>query len=129
MPDTTVINETQSRTVAKAVSYRSLAAISSWIMVGWQSAIYVELSKTVIFYVCERAWLKTSWQCRDGKETMMRSVAKGIVYRSVATMAVAYWVGWESAIWLALVQTVIFVLNDRAWQLVGWGRAWPSAIS
>jgi uncharacterized membrane protein len=114
--------ETHSRTVAKAVSYRLMAIVSSVIMIGWESAVYVEISKTFVFYVCERVWLKSSWGMRDGIETMMRSITKSIVYRAVATVAVAYWVGWVSALWLALVQTMIFIANDRAWQLIKWGR-------
>jgi uncharacterized membrane protein len=121
--------ETYLRTVAKAVSYRFMAIVSSVIMVGWESAIYVEISKTLIFYVCERAWLKSSWGIKDGIETMMRSMIKSVVYRIIATVAVAYWVGWISALWLALVQTVLFVANDRAWQFIDWGRTKDQTIN
>ena len=109
--------ETYLRTVAKSISYRLLAIVSSVIMVGWESAIYVEISKTLIFYVCERAWLKSSWGLKDGIETMMRSMIKSVVYRIIATVAVAYWVGWISALWLALVQTVLFVEPVRCYNL------------
>jgi len=123
------MTETYFRTIAKSISYRSLAIVSSVIMVGWESAIYVEISKTLIFYVCERAWLKSSWGIKDGIEIMMRSMIKSIVYRVVATVAVAYWVGWISALWLALVQTVLFVANDRAWQFIDWGRTKDQTIN
>jgi len=116
------MTETYSRTVAKAITYRLMAIVSSVLMVGWQSAIYVEISKTLIFYVCERAWLRSHWGIKDGIETLARSITKSIVYRAIATVAVAYWVGWVSALWLALVQTVLFVINDRVWQLIDWGR-------
>ena len=116
------MTETYFRTIAKSISYRSLAIVSSVIMVGWESAIPVEISKTLVFYVCERAWLKFHWGIKDGIETMMRSMIKSIVYRIVATVVVAYWVGWINALWLALVQTALFVANDRAWQFIDWGR-------
>lgn len=114
--------ETRTRTVAKAITYRLLAIVSSVIMVGWYSAIYVELSKTLIFYICERLWLKISWGQQENYESWTRSVVKSIFYRIVATIAVAFWVGIESALWLALVQTVLFIINDRLWQFVSWGR-------
>jgi uncharacterized membrane protein len=116
------MSETHARTIAKSISYRVLAIISSVIMVGWHSAIYVEISKTLIFYFCERFWLKISWGTESGVETWFRTVVKSIFYRIIATIAVAYWVGIESAIWLALVQTVLFIINDRLWQLVSWGN-------
>ena len=115
--------------MGKAISYRFMAIVSSVIMVGWESAIYVEISKTLIFYVCERAWLKSSWGIKDGIETMMRSMIKSVVYRIIATVIVAYWVGWISALWLALVQTVLFVANDRAWQFIDWGRTKDQTIN
>jgi uncharacterized membrane protein len=123
------MTETYFRTIAKSISYRSLAIVSSVIMVGWESAIYVEISKTLIFYVCERAWLKSSWGIKDGIEIMMRSMIKSIVYRIVATVVVAYWVGWIGALWLALVQTALFVANDRAWQFIDWGRTKDQTIN
>ena len=91
-------------------------------MVGWHSAIYVELSKTLIFYLCERFWLKISWEIKDGLETWQRSVAKSVFYRIIATVVVAYWTGIESAVWLAVIQTVLFIVNDRLWQFISWGR-------
>ena len=116
------MTETHGRTVAKAITYRIMAVVSSVVMVGWYSAIFVELSKTLVYYVCERAWLRTQWGTHNHCETMTRSIAKAVVYRAVATVAVAYWVGWYTALWLALVQTLIFVANDRAWQYIQWGR-------
>lgn len=114
--------ETHARSLAKSVTYRLLAIISSIVMVGWVSAIYVEITKTFIFYACERLWLKVSWGIEHQQETWKRSVAKSIFYRVLATIAVAFWVGWADALWLAVVQTLLYVLNDRLWQLSAWGR-------
>jgi len=114
--------ETHKRTIAKAITYRLLAIVSSVIMIGWYSAVYVELSKTLIFYMCERFWLKISWGTQGQCESWTRTVIKSVFYRIIATIAVAYWVGIESALWLALVQTILFIINDRLWQFVSWGR-------
>jgi len=45
-----------------------------------------------------------------------------VVYRIVATVAVTFWVGLEDALWLAAVQTLLFIVNDRIWQFIDWGR-------
>lgn len=118
--------ETYARSIAKSTSYRFLAIISSVIMVGWHSAMYVEISKTLIFYFCERVWLKISWGIKSDLETWPRTVAKSVFYRIIATVAVAYWTGIETALWLAVIQTGLFIVNDRLWQLVSWGRNKPS---
>jgi uncharacterized membrane protein len=117
-----MIFETRTRTLSKSISYRILAIISSIIIVGWVSAFYVELSKTVIFYLCERGWMKISWGVQNEYETWTRSIVKSIFYRIIATVVVALWVGIESALWLALIQTLLFILNDRVWQSISWGR-------
>ena len=116
------MQESYARTIAKSVSYRSAAIVSSVIIVGWVDMIYVELSKTLIFIICERLWLRSIWQIHNGVETITRSLVKAVVYRLVATIAVSYWVGIVMALWLAFIQTALFVANDRIWQLVSWGK-------
>lgn len=116
------LNETHGRTLSRAVTYRIMAAISSVAMVGISSGILVEISKTVIYYVLERLWLYIDWEVNNGLESQTRIIARAIVYRAVATLAVAYWVGIESALWLALIQTLIFYINERLWQRISWGR-------
>jgi len=117
-----MIQETHQRTMARAVSYRALAVISSLIMVGVSSAIAVEVTKTLIYYVLERMWLLTGWQIQQDQETQLRIITRAVAYRVVATVAVSFWVGIESALWLALVQTVLFYVNEIAWRRVAWGK-------
>jgi uncharacterized membrane protein len=117
-----MIQETHQRTMARAVSYRALAVISSLIMVGVSSAIAVEVTKTLIYYVLERMWLLTGWQIQQDQETQLRIITRAVAYRVVATVAVSFWVGIESALWLALVQTVLFYVNEIVWRRVAWGK-------
>ena len=114
--------ETRQRTAARAISYRVLAVISSFVMIGLISGVVIEITKTLIYYLLERAWLYVPWQISQGAESQTRIVARTVVYRVVATVAVAYWVGIESALWLALIQTILFYLNEIAWRRVSWGK-------
>jgi uncharacterized membrane protein len=99
-----------------------MAVISSLIMVGVSSAIAVEVTKTLVYYVMERLWLLTSWQIQQGQETQLRIITRAVVYRVVATVVVSLWVGIEAALWLALVQTVLFYVNEIVWRRVAWGK-------
>lgn len=114
--------ETHRRTLARAVTYRIMAIMSSFAMVGIASGILVELSKTLIYYVLERLWLQVSWQIQSGQETHTRILVRAVVYRAVATVAASYWVGIEAALWLAVIQTLLFYLNDVVWQRISWGK-------
>lgn len=116
------LRDTHARTLFKSITYRALAIGASIIMVGWYHAIYVEISKTIIFYLCERFWLRVHWEIKDNSESWTRTIVKSLFYRLLATVVAAYWVGIQSALWLALFQTILFILNEKAWQLVSWGR-------
>jgi len=109
------LEEKHWRTAARAISYRALAMISSFIMVGIASGIVVEIVKTGIYYTLERLWLRVNWQINNGRESQLRIVTRAVVYRMVATVAVAYWVGIEMALWLAVVQTLLFYVNEMVW--------------
>ena len=117
-----LIQETHQRTMARAVSYRILAVLSSFVMVGVASGIVIEVAKTLVYYVMERLWLLTSWQIQQGQETQLRIITRAVVYRVVATVVVSLWVGIEAALWLALVQTVLFYVNEIVWRRVAWGK-------
>ena len=84
-------------------------------MVGIASGIVVEIVKTGIYYTLERLWLRVNWQINNGRESQLRIVTRAVVYRMVATVAVAYWVGIEMALWLAVVQTLLFYVNEMVW--------------
>lgn len=116
------LTETHQRTLARAVTYRTMAIASSVIVVGVASGIVVEICKTFIYYLLERAWLRVPWQIDQGRESQRRIITRAVVYRVVATVVVAYWVGIESALWLAVIQTVLFYLNEMIWRSVAWGK-------
>lgn len=118
--------ETRWRTAARAISYRALAIISSFIMVGITSGVVVEIVKTMIYFSLERLWLHVNWQINNGIESQVRVVTRAVVYRMVATVAVAYWVGIEMALWLAVVQTLLFYLNEMAWRRISWGKTFAT---
>ena len=116
-----LIQETHTRTVARAVSYRILAVLSSFVMVGMASGVVIEIVKTLVYCVMERLWLLTSWQIQQGQETQLRIITRAVVYRVVATLMISQWIGIESALWLALVQSVLFYVNEMIWRRVAWG--------
>jgi uncharacterized membrane protein len=55
------MNETHTRTIVRAVSYRIVALFATALMVGLQEAIAIHIVLTIIYYICERLWLRTSW--------------------------------------------------------------------
>lgn len=117
------LTETKRRTLARAISYRVMAMISSFAMVGIAGGFLVEISKTVIFYLLERCWLYIPWQIRQGQESQVRIITRAVVYRLLATVVVAYWVGINIALWLAVIQTILFYLNEITWRHVSWGKS------
>ncbi len=118
----TLMVESRRRTLARAVTYRIMALATSLALVGLMSGIVVEITKTAIYYMLERAWLRTGWQISSGQESGLRIWTRAIVYRIVATVAVAYWVGIESALILAVIQTVLFYANEVIWNRIPWEK-------
>jgi uncharacterized membrane protein len=55
------ITESHKRTIAKAVSYRLVALIATALMIGLSKAVSIHIVLTVLYYICERVWLKISW--------------------------------------------------------------------
>lgn len=53
--------ETHTRTIARAISYRLVALIATALMVGIKEAVFIHIVLTVIYYICERLWLRVSW--------------------------------------------------------------------
>lgn len=96
-------------------------------MVGITSGIVVEIVKTAIYYILERLWLRISWQINNGNESQLRVITRAVVYRVVATVAVTYWVGIEMALWLAVVQTLLFYLNEMIWSRISWGKTFATS--
>ena len=60
--------ETHKRTIAKAISYRIVALIATAFIIGLTEAVFIHIILTVIYYICERLWLLTSWGMVPNKE-------------------------------------------------------------
>lgn len=55
-------------------------------------------------------------------ETHKRSIVKSITWRVIATLIAAYWVGFEVAIIMNIVQTIAYYIHERLWVRIDWGR-------
>ncbi len=55
-------------------------------------------------------------------ETHKRSIVKSITWRAIATLIAAYWVGFEIAILMNIVQTIAYYIHERLWVHINWGR-------
>ena len=56
-----MLSETHKRTITKAISYRLVALCATALMVGLKEAVSIHIVLTVIYYICERIWLKITW--------------------------------------------------------------------
>jgi uncharacterized membrane protein len=50
-------------------------------------------------------------------------MVKAITWRIIATVIAAYWVGFQVAIIMNLVQTVAYYFHERVWIKIKWGRS------
>lgn len=55
-------------------------------------------------------------------ETHKRSIVKSITWRIIATLIAAYWVGFQIAILMNIVQTIAYYIHERVWVRINWGR-------
>ena len=55
-------------------------------------------------------------------ETKTRSIVKAITWRTIATLIAMYWVGFQAAIVLNIIQTIAYYFHERVWVHVNWGR-------
>lgn len=55
-------------------------------------------------------------------ETHKRSIVKSITWRVIATLIAAWWVGFEVAIIMNIVQTIAYYIHERLWVHIDWGR-------
>ena len=55
-------------------------------------------------------------------ETKTRSIAKDVTWRIIATLIAMYWVGFQAAIVLNIIQTVAYYFHERVWTHIKWGR-------
>lgn len=54
-------------------------------------------------------------------ETHKRSIVKSITWRVIATLIAAWWVGFQVAILMNIVQTIAYYIHERAWVNIRWG--------
>lgn len=55
-------------------------------------------------------------------ETHSRTLVKAITWRIIATLIAAWWVGFEIAIVMNIVQTVAYYFHERVWVKIRWGK-------
>jgi uncharacterized membrane protein len=55
-------------------------------------------------------------------ETKTRSIVKAITWRIIATLIAMYWVGFQAAIVLNIIQTVAYYFHERGWVHIRWGK-------
>lgn len=56
------------------------------------------------------------------KDTFKRSVLKTIVFKIITTSITAIFLGWKGAILLHLLLTLVYLLHERLWNMIKWGK-------
>ena len=56
-------------------------------------------------------------------ETRTRTMVRAISYRIIATLITAIFTGFETAVILHIILTVIHYAMERAWLGVSWGKS------
>ena len=127
------------RTIVKAVSYRTVVAVSIFLAAlamnysaGFGLA-FVILSYTVgfiSFWIQERIWNRVGWG-KDGLvDLKRRSLAKTITWRVwsfvvLAVVGMIMGLNTEHAVEWSIVTNILFVVvhyvHERAWNLLKWG--------
>ncbi|HEX7945824.1 MAG TPA: DUF2061 domain-containing protein [Phenylobacterium sp.] len=131
--------ESHARSVAKAVSWRVVGSMDTFVLsflvtgnLVWAGSIAsVEtLTKIVLFYVHERVWRRVRWGRAGGGHA--RAVVKGVSWRAVGT-ADTFMLSWlitghlGHAARIASFETVtkvgLFYVHEQLWARIGWGRS------
>lgn len=128
------------RTIVKALSYRTVVAISIFLAALAMSysagfgLTFVILSYTLgfaSFWIQERIWNRFQWGRVDGHDLQRRSIAKTITWRAWSFLVLAVVGGLlglsaESAVEWSIVTNILFVvvhyLHERVWNLITWGK-------
>lgn len=139
-PAPAAAKEAHLRSVAKAVSWRVVGSLDTFVLsylvtgnLVWAGSIAsVEtITKIFLFYVHERAWRRIRWG-RDHHAHHARAVVKGATWRAVGT-ADTFVLSWiithhlGSAASIASFETVtkiaLFYAHEQLWARLPWGRA------
>jgi len=55
-------------------------------------------------------------------ETKTRTWARAVSWRLIAMLITIPFAGWQGAIALAIIHTIIFYVHERVWLRVSWGK-------
>ena len=141
MPPSPAAKEAHARSIAKAVSWRLVGSMDTFVLsylvtgnLVWAGSIASAetLTKIALFYLHERIWRRVTWG-RDDRHHG-RALVKGATWRAVGT-ADTFMLSWlithhlGSAASIASFETVtkigLFYLHEQAWARLAWGRATP----
>ena len=56
------------------------------------------------------------------KETIWRSILKTVCFKIITTAITAIFTGIGAAIGIHLILTVVYLVYERVWNKIGWGR-------
>lgn len=56
------------------------------------------------------------------KDTVFRSIVKTIFFKLITTSITAIFTGIGNAIMIHLILTVVYLVYERIWNRIGWGR-------
>ena len=144
---TTIVKETQARTIVKAIIYRFFSVVAIMLLsllfgASMSSAgivgLIVIVVGTAIYYAHDRLWLLTNWARNDqGIDDVKRSVIKTIIYRAI-TMVVSYLIAIfviksnsSNAVLFAIAQALtnmtFFFIVERVFNFISWGKVVPES--
>jgi uncharacterized membrane protein len=144
---TTIVKETQARTIVKAIIYRFFSVVAIMLLsllfgASMSSAgivgLIVIVVGTAIYYAHDRLWLLTNWARNDqGIDDVKRSIIKTIIYRAI-TMVVSYLIAIfviksnsSNAVLFAIAQALtnmtFFFIVERVFNFISWGKVVPES--
>jgi uncharacterized membrane protein len=139
-----MFKETQSRTIAKVITWRVALTTShlvnaflvtgSWVT-GLQIAGLATVINSVLFWLHERAWNRAQWNRKASEQVFVegqpRTVSKILTWRVLITASnfvIPYIMtgSWQSGLAFLTIATVvniaIFWAHERIWNRVTWGK-------
>jgi uncharacterized membrane protein len=133
------------RSLVKGITWRTIGTIDTTVLAflitgNFVNAIKIGLSeivtKVILYYFHERLWSSIKWNITKGKPSHVRSLVKGISWRSVGTIdtiILSYWVGGNlnAAFTIGGVELVtkivLYYLHERLWSKIKWGNSKDSS--
>jgi len=132
--------ETPVRSVAKAASWRFIAAIitlSTSLFFSKNTSVALAIvasdffSKAGFMLLGERVWNRVNWgRGKSGSDTAKRSLVKALVWRLIALVQTGVIgslitgnlaVGSSIAVADSIFKTALYYVHERAWSYVRWG--------